>query len=173
MHLTLTIDYIVLGANSCHTSFGILINTVKAFEITIRILMAWMARELSDCEEDLQKLATDLLSSIKSRLAKVSGIQHKLVCMDLDQLVGCMAGECNKQSVVRIDEAKLKHFAKEKFKDFYEYVCTQNHVQKLAELKELNLEPALAHVIHRKLKETLKMLIWIQIILIFWQSVSR
>ena len=123
-------------------------------------VMEWMARELSDCEEDLQKLATDLLSSIKSRLAKVSGIQHKLVCMDLDQLVGCMAGERNKQSVVRIDEAKLEHFAKEEFKDFYEYVCTQNHVQKLAEHKELNLEPALAHVIHRKLKETLKMLIW-------------
>eukprot|EP00112_Aurelia_sp_Birch-Aquarium-sp1_P025226 Seg8290.1 transcript_id=Seg8290.1/GoldUCD/mRNA.D3Y31 product="hypothetical protein" protein_id=Seg8290.1/GoldUCD/D3Y31 len=123
-------------------------------------VMEWVARELNDCEEDLQKLATDLLSSIKSRMAKVSDMQHKLVCMDLDQLVGCITGERNRQSVVKIDEAKLEHFAQEEFKEFYEYVCTQDHVQKLAEQRELNLEPALSHVIHRKLKEALKMLIW-------------
>ena len=118
-----------------------------------------MARVLSDCEEELQRLAIDL-SSIESRMVKVSDVQRRLVCMDLDQLIGCITGERKSHNVVKIDEAKLEHLAQEEFKEFYEYVCTQDHVKQLAEQRELNLQPSLSHVTHRKLKETSKMLIW-------------
>ncbi|MCP4801188.1 MAG: hypothetical protein GY893_14695 [bacterium] len=120
----------------------------------------WTARELEDCEGDLQLLARDLLNSLKARLANVSRMQKKLTSMDLDSIIGHVTGKRNASGCVKIDEAALEHYGHDEFKEFFAYVCSQDHVQTLATSKDVILDPSLSHVIHRKLKVVLKELVW-------------
>lgn len=118
------------------------------------------ARELQDCEEDLQLLAGDLLNSLKSRLAYVSRMQKILISMDLDSIIGHVTGKRNASGCIKIDEAALEHYCHDEFKEFFAYVCSEDHVQNLATSKDIIIDPSLSHVIHRKLKVVLKELVW-------------
>lgn len=62
--------------------------------------------------------------------------------------------------VVKIDEAKLEEYGKEGFSHFFAHVCKMLHVQSLACEDDLNFNPKLSHVVHRRLKTALKDLIW-------------
>eukprot|EP00794_Sanderia_malayensis_P004468 gene4468-5062_t len=120
----------------------------------------WIAREIQDCEEDLQLFACDLLNSLKSHLANVSRMQSQLRSMDLDTIIGHMTGDRNDKGCVKIDEAALEHYSHDEFKELFAYVCYQDHLQALALSKDMITDPSLSHVIHRKLKVFLKELVW-------------
>ena len=97
---------------------------------------------------------------IKSRLLKVSDLQKKLVCLDIESIAACLVGERNVNGIVKIDEELLETFGLEEFKEFYEYICSQDHIKDFAESNDIFLDPSLSHVVYRRLKSTLKELIW-------------
>ena len=55
---------------------------------------------------------------------------------------------------------KLEELGKDEFKRFMECVCRQDHIQMAIKDGVLELEPGLSHVLHRKLKQVLKEIIW-------------
>eukprot|EP00794_Sanderia_malayensis_P008323 gene8323-9214_t len=59
-----------------------------------------------------------------------------------------------------IGKAALQEFGNAQFEEFYDHSCSQKHVQELAESKDIIVDPALSHVVHRRLKNVLKNLIW-------------
>ena len=55
---------------------------------------------------------------------------------------------------------KLEEFGRDGFKRFLELVCRQDHIQSAIQDGILQLEHGLSHVLHRKLKQTLKQIVW-------------
>eukprot|EP00794_Sanderia_malayensis_P018386 gene18386-20236_t len=120
----------------------------------------WTARDIEDCEVNLQSLVSDLLTSLKTRLLEVTPLQKTLIAMDIDSIVSLVPGRRNEKGIVKIHEAALEKFGDVEFEKFYKYICSQKHIVKLADSKDIITEPALSHAAHRKLKNVLKDIIW-------------
>ena len=125
-------------------------------------LLTWKARELKDCEEDLKTFLTDLKSSFKSRFQQFfSPMQNDLTSLDLDSIVSLQVGSRSANNgIVRIDEAGLECFKTEEFQRVFQFICSLRHVQRLALKEDVTFVPALSSVVYRKLKTTIKELVW-------------
>ena len=82
-----------------------------------------------------------------------------LLCLDFETIITLLCGSRQNGKPV-LNEVKLEEFAKDRFKRFIEYVCRQDHIQTAIKDGVLELEPGLSHVLHRKLKQVLKEIIW-------------
>ena len=123
-------------------------------------LLTWKARELKDCEEDLKTFLTDLKSSFKSRFQQcISPMQNDLTSLDLDSIVSLQMGSRSANGIVRIDEAALECFKTEEFRRVFQFICSLRHAQRLA-LKDVTFAPTLSSAVYRKLKMTIKELVW-------------
>ena len=91
---------------------------------------------------------------------KLSDVQKKLACLDIESIIGWLVGDRNIHGIVKIDEELLETFGLEEFKEFYEYVCGQDHIKDFAESNDILLDPSVSHVVYRRLKSTLKEFIW-------------
>ena len=124
-------------------------------------LLTWKARELKDCEEDLKTFLTDLKSSFKSRFQQcISPMQNDLTSLDLDSIVSLQVGSRSANGIVRIDEAALECFKTEEFRRVFQFICSLPHVQRLALKEDVTFAPALSSAVYRKLKMTIKELVW-------------
>ncbi len=119
-----------------------------------------MARETKDCEDDLHQFIADLLESPQSRYTNcVSDMCNYLTAIDLENLFCLLVGE-RLNGKPSVSEAELEEYGREFFKKFIEYVCGQKHVAAAVKEGLLEIDPRLSHVIHRKLKQALKNILW-------------
>ena len=127
-------------------------------------MLHWEARDLSDVEKDLQKLAGDLSASLAARRDScLSSLQTTLMCIDIDSLISLLVGKRKSNCYPDLTkEDTFVAYGKDSFSLFYTYVCAQSHVKQLAEnhFTELKLKSVYSDEILRKLKETLKIVLW-------------
>ena len=127
----------------------------------VRTVQNWVCREIDDCIDDLNTLKGDIIESMDIRFDDATSyLQSALVSLDLDTLFNLLCGKRSENGKVEIDEAALELFGVDKFREFYRFVCSQNHVRKLQESDDLLLNHALSHVVHRKLKMAMKEFLW-------------
>ncbi|CAB3997079.1 Hypothetical predicted protein [Paramuricea clavata] len=79
--------------------------------------------------------------------------------IDLECLF-CLLVGTRRNGKPSISEAKVEEFGAEYFNKIMEYVCSQEHVAAALKEGSLNIDSRLSHVIHRRLKQTLKNILW-------------
>ena len=127
----------------------------------LKTVQNWRCRDRDDCLHDLKQLKDDLIESMNERFQNsVTELQHILVSLDIDKIVGHLCGKRGKNGIISIDENALEQLGSEEFRRLFGYVCSQKHVEQLTESAELMLQPGLGHVVHRRLKVALKDYIW-------------
>eukprot|EP00112_Aurelia_sp_Birch-Aquarium-sp1_P015931 Seg357.1 transcript_id=Seg357.1/GoldUCD/mRNA.D3Y31 product="hypothetical protein" protein_id=Seg357.1/GoldUCD/D3Y31 len=83
----------------------------------------------------------------------------QLTCLDIEVIISLLCGE-RRNGKPAIDEIKLEEYGRDGFKEFVTYVCSQEHVKTAIDDGLLDIHPGLAHVLHRKLKQAMKMMLW-------------
>lgn len=120
----------------------------------------WVARELRDCEADLRQFVVDIIHSLQSRYTDcVPDMCKYLTAIDLESLFSLLVGE-RRNGKPLISEAKLEEFGTDFFKKIVEYARSQEHVAAAIEEGLVEIDSRLSHVIHRKLKQALKDVLW-------------
>ncbi|CAB3991037.1 Hypothetical predicted protein [Paramuricea clavata] len=118
------------------------------------------ARELEDCEADLHQFIVDVIQSLESRYINcVPDMCKYFTAIDLECLF-CLLVGTRQNGKPSISEAKLEEFGAEYFKKIMEYVCSQEHVAAAIKEGSLDIDSRLSHVIHQRLKQTLKNILW-------------
>ena len=82
-----------------------------------------------------------------------------LLCLDFETIITLLC-ESRQRGKPILNEVRLEEFGKNGSKRFIEYVCRQDHIQSTIKDGVLALEPGLSHVLHRKLKQTVKQTIF-------------
>ena len=127
-------------------------------------LLNWKSRQITDVENDLQQLAKDVSSSLKSRLNKcLSNLQSTLTCIDIDNMLNLLVEDRKQNGYPSLaKESEFVNYGKENFRTFWAYVCSLPHVQKLAEnhWTELKLGDFYSDEVLASLKNALKILLW-------------
>ena len=133
-----------------------------------------MAREVKDCEDYLCQFIADLLHSLQCQYTNcVSDMCKYLTAFDLESLFCLFVGE-RTNGKPSVSEVELEEFGAEFFKKFVEYVCSQKHVAAAVEEVFIEIDPRLSHVIYRRLKQTLKKILWdMKQIAVSWFSIIR
>ena len=120
----------------------------------------WIAREVEDCEKDFRNFVTDVIQSLNNCYSNcVSTMCDNLTCLDLESLVQLLCGERHNGKII-IDEGNLEVFGEAGFKALLLYICKQDHIVSAINDGELEIDPGLSHVLHKKLKQSLKHIIW-------------
>ena len=120
----------------------------------------WLVRDVCDCKNDFQIFVGDMINSLDARYNTcVADMCTSLLCLDFETIITLLCGSRQNGKPV-LNEVKLEEFGKDGFKRFIEYVCRQDHIQTAIKDGVLELEPGLSHVLHRKLKQVLKEIIW-------------
>lgn len=135
----------------------------------------WEARDAEDCQQDYVHFVHDLIESMDARYETcVSSMCSLLKCFDLEEIFVLLCGERQRGKPV-IKEIELEQFGNENFRKFMAHVCSLNHIRSAIQDGTLEMEPALSHVIYRKLKQTLKYLLWERkdVILHWFQLVTK
>ena len=88
-----------------------------------------------------------------------------LTCLDLDSIFSYLCGERLSSGKVKLStsEESLELFGQKEFEQFFAYVCSLNHVQKLRreyDETELLFGVAFSQIVFHKIKLTLKTFLW-------------
>ena len=115
---------------------------------------------MEDCEADLHQFIVDVIQSLESRYTNcVPDMCKYFTAIDLECLF-CLLVGTRRNGKPSISEAKLEEFGAEYFKKIMEYVCSQEHVAATIKEGSIDIDSRLSHVIHRRLKQTLKNILW-------------
>ena len=134
----------------------------------------WLVRDFCDCKKNFKIFVEDITNLQDARYNTcVADMCTTLLCLDFETIITLLCGSRQRGKAV-LNEVKLEEFGKNKFKRFIEYVCRQDHIQSAIKDGVLALEPDLSHVLHRKLKQTVKQIIWEnKDIMVKWFSVVK
>ena len=122
----------------------------------------WEMRSPSDVEKDVKVFMSELQSSFEVRVASSSKpLVDILTCLDLDNIMKLLCGKRLKTGKIKLElgEGELEKYGVENFCNFFKYVCSQHHIQRLkdAEDNEESLfDPALANIVFHKFKQGLR-----------------
>ena len=121
----------------------------------------WEARDINDCQTSFKTFVKDTVESLSRRYDVCVPIMcEMLTCLDLENIIILLCGK-RRQGKPCINEGDLEEYGAGGFKAFISHVCRIQHVKLAIEDGTIDLDPRLSHILHRKLKQGLKDLLWL------------
>lgn len=130
------------------------------------MLYNWVARSPDDCLGDLQVLCQETKDGLQSRYDDVVPqiIKDLAKCLDLESLISGLCAFRYEHGNLRIEHEERRMWeliGEAEFADFFKTVCQLPHVQQLVQKSpDLDLLPHSSGIVYRKLKKTLRAMVW-------------
>ncbi|CAB3982578.1 Hypothetical predicted protein [Paramuricea clavata] len=120
----------------------------------------WEARDIEDCQSNFEVFVKDTVESMSRRYDICVPIMcEMLTCLDLESIITLLCGK-RRDGKPCINEGDLEEYGTEGFKAFISHICSITHVKLAIEDGAIDLDPQLSHIVHRKLKQALKDILW-------------
>ncbi|CAB4020645.1 Hypothetical predicted protein [Paramuricea clavata] len=120
----------------------------------------WEARDIRDCQSNFEVFVKDTVESLSRRYdICVSIMCEMLTCLHLESIITLLCGK-KPDGKPCINEGDLEEYGTEGFKAFISHICSITHVKLAIEDGAIDLDPRLSHIVHRKLKQALKVILW-------------
>ena len=124
--------------------------------------ITWAMRELTDCRNDLKKLAEVMVLTLDERceagVPDLLSTLHK--CLDFGVLFSSLCGDKTNDDEIPVRKADVMQVGQEEFKRCVSFVAKLPHVERLVKQDDLQLHESFSDVIFWKIKSFLLEIIW-------------
>lgn len=124
--------------------------------------ITWAMRELSDCRNDLKKLAETMVVTLDERckvgIPDLLNTLHK--SLDFGVLFSSFCGEKSNDGEIPVRKADVMQVGQEEFKKCVSFVAKLPHVERLNKSDDLQLDKSFSDLIFWKIKSFFLEIIW-------------